>query len=167
MSNFYEKNNDEKKQNILFKFIKEFFLEIIKKLSERQNFEEYITFFTFLIEYTFLIKTAAYYSRNSYEKIKNDRYHCLPDFLISGIIYEEKLLEWSGYEIYLNLFDVIKKLFCIDNIFSNLEMVFNAKNNINDNFDKEKNIFIYDIDLVKSLLIECISNKNRKEEKKK
>jgi hypothetical protein len=166
MSNYYENNNDEQKKNILFKFIKEFFLEIIKKYNQNQIFEEYITLFTFMIEYTFLIKTAAYYSKNSYEKIKNDRYHCLPDFLISGIIYEEKVLEWIGYEIYLNIFNEIKKLFCIDNIFYNLEMVFNAKNNINDNFDKEKNIFIYDLELVKSLLNEIINNKNRKEEKK-
>ena len=166
MSNHYEKNNDEQKKNLLFKFIRVFFLEIIKKYEQIQIFEDYITLFTFLIEYTFLIKTASYYSKNSYEKIKNDRYHCLPDFLISGIIYEEKVAEWSGYEIYMNVFDGIKKLFCIDDIFSNLEMIFSAKNNINENFDKKKNIFIYDIELVKSLLNECINIKNRRDEKK-
>ena len=166
MSNYYEKINDDQKKNLLYKFIKEFFLEIIKKYNKEQMFDEYITLFTFLIEYSFLIKTASYYSKNSYEKIKNDRYHGLPDFLISGLIYEDKILEWPGYEIYMNIFDVIKKLFCIDNIFINLEMIFSQKSNINDNFDKEKNLFIYDIELVKSLLNEVITNKNIKDEKK-
>ena len=162
ISRGFEENVDEKKRVILFQFLKEIFLEISKNYNKLPNFErlDYITFFSFFIEYSFLIKTADDYMKNIYKKIKEDCTHCFPDFLIFGIIYESKYSEWSGYDIYKIIYNNLKQIFRIGKIFEDLRFIY--KNN-KTNCDTNKEIFEYDIDIVNTLVNEIVYNKNKKE----
>ena len=167
ISRGFEDNIDEKKTYLLFKFLKELFLDICETYKKMEKYpkEEYFSLFTFLIEYSFLLKTADYYVKNTYEKIKEQCTYCFPDFLVFGLIYESKVTEWTGYDIYKIMMDNIKKLLCIDKIFNNLEMIYKVNNNeSNNNYNKEERIFIYDIDLVNAIVNEVINHKNKKNE---
>ena len=158
-----EDNIDETKSNILFKFIKEFFLDICEIYKKGCQVEDCVAILSFLIEYSFLLKTADDYVTTKYEKIKNKCSNCFPDFLIFGIIYETNISEWSGYDIYNFIYNNLKTLFYIEKVFNHLEMIYKTSHNNNSNYNKEKNIFIYDFDLVKSIVNEVIYNRNKKD----
>ena len=162
ISKGFEENIDEYKRKILFQFLKEFFLDICKSYNKLKQFQlfDYINFFSYFIEYSFLLKTADDYKKNIYKKIKEDCTHCFPDFLIFGIIYESKYSEWSGYDIYKIIFRNLKQIFHIGKIFENLEFIYKSNKN---SCDMNKDIFIYDADLVNSLVNEIVYTKNKKE----
>ena len=165
-----EDNIDEYKRNLLLKFLKELFLGICQEYNKKNNFPiaDYIRLFSLFVEYSFLIKSPDNYINNIYKKIKNDCTHCFPDFLIFGILYELNVSEWSGYDIYKIISYNIKQIFAIDKIFKDLEFIYKKDNNKNNiNFDKKKDIYIYDIDIINSLINEIINNKNKKEYKLK
>ena len=163
ISRGFEDNIDEAKSNILFRFIKEFLLDICEKYKKDCQVEDCVAILSFLIEYSFLLKTADEYVKNTYEQIKNNCSNCFPDFLIFGIIYETKISEWSGYDIYDIIYNNIKSLFYIEKVFNHLEMIYKNNHNNNSNFNKEKNIFIYDLELVKSIVNEAIYNRDKKD----
>ena len=162
ISKGFEENKDEKKRAVLFQFLKEFFLDICKNYYKFTNYEQsdYIIFFSFFLEYSFLIKTADEYMKNIYKKIKEDCTYCFPDFLIFGIIYESKYSEWSGYDIYKIIYYNLKQIFHIGKIFEDLQFIYKSNK---DSCDINKDIFVYDIDIVNSLVNEIVYNKNKKE----
>lgn len=167
ISRGFEDNIDETKSNILFKFLKEFFLEICQVYKKECQVEDCVAILSFLIEYSFLLKTEDKYVKGEYENIKNMCSNCFPDFLNFGIIYEVKVSEWSGYDIYDIIYNNTKSLFEIEKIFKHLDMIYKSNNIINANFKKEKTIFIYDSDLVKSIIKEIINQRNKNEGKLK
>ena len=169
ISKGFEDNVDEYKRHLLFKFTKELFLDICQDIKIKDaTIADYIRLFSLFIEFSFLIKSPDDYIKNVYKKIKNDCTHCFPDFLIFGIIYESNVSEWSGYDIYTILSSNIKTIFCLDKIFKDLEFIYKRDNKKgNNNFDRTKDIFIYDIDTVNSVINEIIYNKNKKDYKLK
>lgn len=168
ISRGFEDNIDEYKRSLLFQFLKEFFLDICNNYNKMKyfNLSDYIIFFTLFIEYTFLLKTADDYMKNIYEKIKTDCTHCLPDFLIFGLVYDLNISEWIGYDIYKIIYNNLKQIFYMDKIFNNFNFIYNfKKTNTNTEFDNTKDILIFDIDLINHLINEIIYNKNKKEYK--
>ena len=165
ISKGFEDNVDEYKRNLLFQFLKELFLEICENYNKFKFFRlaDYIDLFCLFIEYSFLLKTADDYMKNIYKKIKDDCTHCFPDFLIFGIIYEYKVSEWSGYDIYKIIYNNIRQIFNIEKVFKEFEFIY--KDFKDNSFDRKKDIFIYDIDIVKALVPEIIYNKKKKEYK--
>ena len=169
ISKGFEDNVDEYKRHLLFKFTKELLLDICqdKKIKDA-TIADYIRLFSVFIEFSFLLKSPDDYIKNVYKKIKNDCTHCFPDFLIFGIIYELNVSEWSGYDIYTILSSNIKRIFFLDKIFKDLEFIYKKDSNKgNKNFDSTKDILIYDIDTVNSVINAIVYNKNKKDYKLK
>ena len=160
-----EENVDEYKRFLLFKFLKEFFMEICENYNKKKDFKisDYIIFLSLFVENSFLLKTADKYIKNEYSEIKDRYTFCLPDFLIDGIVYETKVTEWTGFDIYKSIYKNIKQIFHIEKIFKQLNFIY--KNDEKQIFDKYQDIFLYDINIVNSLLSEIIYNKNKKEYK--
>ena len=157
----FQDANDLKKKSLLLKFLKQLFLDISVTFDQKhktiKNF--YLNFFTYFMDYCFILKNADELLQNLYKNIKNDRTHCLPDFLTYGLIYEtESVFRWAGSDIYMNIFHNIKKLFYINNIFYNMDFIYKG---INKQKEKDKNIFEYDINLITSLLNEIIYKKKK------
>ena len=160
-----EENVDEYKRFLLFQFLKEFFMEICENYNQKRDFKtsDYIIFFSLFVENSFLLKTADKYIKNEYSELKDRHTFGLPDYLIDGIVFETKVTEWSGYDIYKSIYTNIKQIFHIEKIFKNLSFIYKIdESKIS---DKKADIFLFDINIVNSLLSEIIYNKNKKEYK--
>ena len=160
--NFQDRNEINKK-NLILKFVKQIFMDINQTFNKlnipMKRF--YLDLFTFFMDYCFIFKNVDELIQNAYRKIKNERTNCLPDFLVSGLIFENEIsFEWAGRDIYANIFQNIKRLFYIKNIFNNLEFIYK---DVNKEKEKQKFIFEYEIDFIKSLIKEIIYKKNKDE----
>ena len=157
----FQDANDLKKKSLLLKFLKQLFYDISVAFDQKHKTisNNYLIFFTYFMDYCFILKNADELLQNLYKNIKNDRTHCLPDFLTYGLIYEtESVYRWAGSDIYMNIFHNIKKLFSINNIFYNMDFIYKG---VNRQKEKEKNIIEYDINLITSLLNEIIYKKKK------
>ena len=157
----FQDANDLKKKSLLLKFLKQLFCDISVTFDQKHNTIKrfYLDFFTYFMDYCFILKNADELLQNLYKNIKNDRTHCLPDFLTYGLIYEtESVYQWQGSDIYKNIFHNIRKLFYINNIFYNMDFIYKGANKQK---EKEKNIYEYDINLITSLLNEIIYKKKK------
>ena len=98
-----------------------------------------------------------------YDEIKDDRTNCLPDFLFHGLIYEnENGYHWAGEDIYQKIFNNIKKLFNIKNIFEQLDII---HKDVNKQKENQEDVFLFDINWVKTLINDIIYNKKKDEYK--
>ena len=157
----FQDRNEINKKNLILKFVKQIFMDINQTFTKlnSQIRKFYLNLFTFFMDYCFIFKNVDELLQNAYKKIKNDRTNCLPDFLVSGLIFENEIsYEWAGRDIYANIFQNIKKLFYIKNIFNNLEFIYK---DVNKEKEKQKYIFEYKIDFIESLIKEIISKKNK------
>ena len=157
----FQDANDLKKKSLLLKFLKQLFYDISVTFDQRHKTIKrfYLDFFTYFMDYCFILKNADELLQNLYKNIKNDRTHCLPDFLTYGLIYEtESVYQWAGSDIYMNIFHNIKKLFYINNIFYNMDFIYKG---VNKGKEKQKYILEYDINLITSLLNEIIYKKKK------
>ena len=161
----FQEANDINKKNLLIKFVKQFLFQInqayIKKHTKITLL--YFIFFTFFMDYSFILKNSDEFLSKSYDGIKNDRTHCIPDFLIHGLSYEnEGECQWAGSDILTKILNNIKELFFIKNIFENLELVYKEDNKQK---EKEDNILVYDLKFVNSLINDIISQKKKEDTK--
>ena len=159
---FQDQNKIDEK-NLLLKFLKQFFSDVSRMYDNKHKTIKkfYLDFITFFVDYCFILNISEELKQNSYKTIIDDRTHCLPDFLTCQLIYEnEDSYIWAGSDIYKQIFNNIKKLFCIKNIFVNLEIVYK---DVNKGKEKQKNIFEYDINWIESLINEVIYKKKKEE----
>ena len=157
----FQDTNDIQKKNLLLKFVKQIFIDINETYNIKHEIIKkfYLDFFTFFMDYCFILKNVDEHLQGIYKDIKEDRTNCLPDFLIHGLIFETEVeYQWAGNDIYNSIFNNLKKLFFIKNIFNKLEIVYK---DVNNQKEKQDNIFCFDINWVKSLINEVISKKKK------
>ena len=157
----YQDSNDINKKNLLCKFLKQIFIEInlMFDIQNKPIKRYYLDLFTFFMDYCFMFNNADELLQYSYRKIKEDRTNCLPDFLVCGLIHENEIsYQWSGNDIYAKIFNNLKKLFCINNIFHNLEIIYR---DVNKQKEKNKYIFEYDINFFTALINEIVYKKKK------
>ena len=157
----FQDSNDIKSKNVILKFMKQIFVEINNAYNTKRKSIElfYLNLFTFFMDYCFIFKNVDEIMEKAYKNIKYDRTDCLPDFLSSGLIYEnETSYQWTGSDIYADIFKNIKKLFSIKNIFKRLEFIYN---DINKQKEKEKYIIEYEINFVTKLIDEIVERKKK------
>ena len=163
----FQDNNDINKKNLLLKFVRQMFIEINKNFKERHKKikNHYLNLFTYFIDYAFILKNVDEFMQKSYKNIKDDRTNCIPDFLTYELIYEnEGSYQWAGSDIYADMFKNIKRLFSINNIFSNFEFIFE---DINKQKDEQKCINKYEINFMTRLIDVIMDKKKTKDENAK
>ena len=158
----FQDSNDVPRKKLLLKFVNQMFIDINEIYNKKNSYKKYyLEFFTFFMDFCFIFKNMDAHLQKIYEEIKDDRTNCLPDFLIHGLIYDnENGYHWAGYDVYLQIFSNIKRLFSIKNIFEQLEII---QKDVNQEKQKQKYIFPCDLNCVKSLINDIIYNKNKDE----
>ena len=160
MSKGSENIIDDNKKDLIFKFLKIFFIDICN-INQITSLNDLINVFTLFMEYSFLLKTSDNFMQGVYDSINQNFTNCIPDFLVSGL-YHPKESDWIGYDVYSVIYNIFKKILSIDKIFESLNLIYHIKNNnTNTNFDKKKDILVYDINLVNSLINDVIYNKKK------
>ena len=159
----FQDKNEIQKKNLLLKFLKQYFLDLIEKFNKRnKSIKRYfLNFVNFFVDYSFLLKNSDDFLQKTYERIKDDRTHCLPDFLIFGLIHENEQYQWAGKDIYKKIFHNLKQLFCIKNIFNNFEIVY--KDIIKEQEGQKNKLMIFKIDWIKSLINDIVYKKKKTE----